>query len=38
MILIVIAFSGCGYKSNPYYDSSIPISDENVEFNIKKSS
>ena len=36
--VILLGFSGCGYKANPYYEVQVPIADENVEFIIKKSS
>ena len=34
-LLIMLGFNGCGYKANPYYQS-VPKSDDNVEFKIKK--
>ncbi len=41
--VILFSFAGCGYKANPYYEqevkekeaSTVPTSDENVEFKIK---
>ena len=32
----LLSLSGCGYKANPYYLEDAPVSDENVEFILKK--
>ncbi|MCW8955208.1 MAG: hypothetical protein OQK48_09740 [Sulfurimonas sp.] len=32
----MLSLNGCGYKANPYYVDDAPVSDENVEFILKK--
>jgi len=34
--MFLLAFSGCGYKANPYYLDDAPKGDKNIEFTIKK--
>jgi hypothetical protein len=32
----LLGLSGCGHKADPYYLEEAPVSDENVEFILKK--
>ena len=34
--MFFLAFSGCGYKADPYYLDKAPQGDENIEFIMKK--
>ena len=34
--MFLLSLSGCGYKADPYYLEDAPVSDENVEFILKK--